>query len=135
MQAIANPVGSREDSKVEDELVDKAATIQKDQSALFASFKSVNSVTEASYPYQDIDFWEPQLRKMRGFGMVHSEKFMWPSLNLLKQLDLTKVIKLCGIELGMTSNLIEIRLLFTDGMKSPLLRAEGAAQARLQGGN
>ena len=37
--------------------------------------------------------------------MVHSEKFSWPSTIALKEFDLSKVIKLCGIELGMTSNL------------------------------
>ena len=89
----------------------------------------------AKFPnkYTENDFWEPQLKKMRGFGMVHSEKFQWPSQNLLKQLDLNKVIKLCSIELGMTSNLFEIRLCFTGGLRSPLLRAEGAG-IHVQGG-
>ena len=58
--------------------------------------------------------------------MVHSEKFMWPTYNTLQQLDMSNIIKLCGIELGMTSNLFEVRLCFTDGLRSPLLRAEGA---------
>ena len=95
-----------------------------------SSFISVTSAEKnsaaAAFPYKQSDFWEPQLRKMRGYGMVHSEKFSWPSQNLLKQLDVDKVIKLCGIELGMTSNLFEIRLCFTGGLRSPLMRAEGA---------
>ena len=93
-----------------------------------SSFKSVTSDknSTASFPYKESDFWEPQLRKMRGFGMIHSEKFSWPSQNLLKQIDSEKVIKLCGIEVGMTSNLFEIRLIFTNGLRSPLMRAEGA---------
>lgn len=101
---------------------------------MYASFKSVTSQQQSNasfasgpqYPYKETDFWEPSLRKMRGFGMVHSEKFMWPSYNTLQQIDMNKVIKLCGIELGMTSNLFEVRLCFTDGLRSPLLRAEGA---------
>ena len=58
--------------------------------------------------------------------MVHSEKFLWPSSNLLSELDMTRVIRLSGLELGMTNNLFEIRLCFTGGLRSPLLRAEGA---------
>ena len=65
---------------------------------------------------------------MRGYGMVHSEKFLWPSKNSLKQLDLEQVIRLNGIEIGMTSNLFEIRLCFTNGLKSPLMRAETTTQ-------
>ena len=58
--------------------------------------------------------------------MVHSEKFSWPSQALLRQFDADRVIKLCGIEVGMTSNMFEIRLCFTGGLRSPLMRAEGA---------
>ena len=64
---------------------------------------------------------------MRAYGMVHSEKFSWPHTSQIRQLDLTKVIKLCGIELGMTSNLFQIRLHFTGGIRSPNMRAEGSA--------
>ena len=64
---------------------------------------------------------------MRAHGMVHSEKFSWPHTSQIRELDLTKVIKLCGIELGMTSNLFQIRLHFTGGLRSPMMRAEGAA--------
>ena len=91
-----------------------------------SSFKSYSSDKNATanFPtYKQADFWEPQLRKMKGFGMIHSEKFSWPSQSLLKQLDLDKIIKLCGIEVGMTSNLFEIRLCFTNGLRSPLMRA------------
>ena len=58
--------------------------------------------------------------------MVHSEKFQWPSHAILRELDLSRTIKLCGLELGMTSNLFQIRLHFTNGLRSPMLRAEGA---------
>ena len=64
---------------------------------------------------------------MRAHGMVHSEKFSWPHTAQIRELDLSKVIKLCGIELGMTSNLFQIRLHFTGGIKSPLMRAESTA--------
>lgn len=64
---------------------------------------------------------------MRAHGMVHSEKFAWPHTAQVRELDLTKIIKLCGIELGMTSNLFQIRLHFTGGLRSPIMRAEGAS--------
>ena len=97
-----------------------------------ASLKSISPVNFAepqrqlNYPYKELDFWEPQLRKMRAHGMVHSEKFSWPNNTIIKELDLTQVIKLCGIELGMTSNLFQIRLHFTSGLRSPIMRAESA---------
>ena len=93
-----------------------------------SSFKSTDGASDAHYPYKETDFWEPALRKMRGYGNVHSEKFLWPSKNTLKQLDMDQVIKLNGIELGMTSNLFEIRLCFTSGLKSPLMKAETSTQ-------
>ena len=56
--------------------------------------------------------------------MVHSEKFVWPTPGLVKSLGQTQIVKLCGLEIGVTSNLFEIRLVFTNNIRSPLLRAE-----------
>ena len=111
---MANPVGKRE--AVDDEenpaagddghgLLSQAATIQRDQKEMFASsFQSVKTYNDRSMQpsqqqllYKESDFWEPQLRKLRGYGMVHSEKFSWPSQSLLKQFDADRIIKLCGI--------------------------------------
>lgn len=146
---MANPVGKRE--AVDDEespaagddgqgLLSQAATIQRDQKEMFASsFQSAKTYNDRSMQptqqqllYKESDFWEPQLRKLRGYGMVHSEKFSWPSQSLLKQFDADRIIKLCGIELGMTSNLFEVRLCFTGGLRSPLMRAEGAGLTQQQ---
>ena len=122
-----------------DQLIQQASQMQQDHQSQFAqSFRSNVSMSDLSqvrvnYPYKELDFWEPQLRKMRGHGMVHSEKFSWPNHTVLKEFDLSKVIKLCGIELGMTSNLYQIRLHFTGGLRSPMLRAEHAGVQSQQG--
>lgn len=90
------------------------------------SFNSKSAASAAFSTYKESDFWEPQLRKLRGHGVIHSEKFVWPTQALITQFEADKIIRLCRIEVGMTSNLFEIRMCFTGGLQSPLLRAEGA---------
>lgn len=125
--SAASQQSQRNDKQDPLSLVD---TISKQHQKLYASSFAASDLSQIdvkNFPtYKDTDFWEPALRKMRGFGMVHSEKFAWPNNSLIKDLDLNQVIKLCGIELGMTSNLFEMRLLFSGGLRSPMLKAEGA---------
>ena len=62
--------------------------------------------------------WEPALSKSEAFGKPQAKQIEWPSLTQLRKLNNAMVIKLTSIELGYTSNLYEIRLNFSGGVKS-----------------
>lgn len=72
----------------------------------------------------------PKKLKLDAFGVVAANKVMWPSSDQLHSLDLGKKIKLSGVEFGTdNSELTELRLLFTGGVKSILFRCAAKKRA------
>ena len=67
--------------------------------------------------------WEVKLSKMHAYGNDGPHPVDWPAILELMALDLTKTVKLTGIELRFDKELCELRLTFTGGVKSVLLRS------------
>ena len=69
---------------------------------------------------------------MQAFGVVQSDKVVWPMPAHLKKLDLSKLMKLKSIDLGFTQSLHEICLNFTNGAKSSSLKTGKVAGQALK---
>ena len=59
---------------------------------------------------------------MPAFGVVANAKVAWPTPAILQKIDTTNKMKLKSIELGFAESLFEVRLTFTNGVKSNNVR-------------
>lgn len=76
--------------------------------------------------------WEPKLGQMPAFGVVASAKVAWPTPAILQKIDTSNKMKLKSIELGFNESLYEVRMTFTNGVKSNNIKSGYAGQSTLK---
>ena len=67
--------------------------------------------------------WEPKLGQMPAFGVVAATKVAWPTPAILQKIDTSNKMKLKSIELGFNEGLYEVRMTFTNGVKSSNIKS------------